>query len=625
MTELTLDQVLWQSCQQHAQRVAMREKLGDTWEAVTYGQMAQKARRIAAGILHHGIEPGSHIALLAPPGSSWVTTYFGILAAGCVVVPVDKDLKKAELAHVIRDSEACLIFCTESYLETVLEARHEVDCLQSVVLIQSQMRPRQQEEAAAALEKLVGQWQQLVQEFQLPEERIRDLEDRANSVLQLLTSQEQTPAHNKKSKHLFSLRRKLYQKISSGEPVHYLEAFSVDQELPPTQRRPADAAMLLYTSGTTGRAKGAVLSHANITSNIAEIVTLFGLDEHTHTLSFLPINHVFEQVPGILLPLAIGGSISFAQSIKKLGENLAEIQPTFFLGVPAVYRMFYDRLRKQLTRSPLTRSLAALPGAKFFLAAKVRARLGAKTIFVSGGAALDKEVARGLRQWGINLYQGYGITETSPVIAVERLDAQQEGTVGLPLPSVEVAIHHPNKDGVGEIWVKGPNVMQGYYRSPEASAEVLTDGWYHTGDMGYVDPRGFLTICGRVKNLIVTPNGKNVYPEEVEQEILKSVYIQEVMVYGHKLSASSEEVHASIYPDHEALDQYALDHGQRHLSQSQIESLLREEVQQCGRQLADYKRVKKFTVREDEFPKTTTRKIKRFAVEAQIEAESGSE
>jgi long-chain acyl-CoA synthetase len=223
---------------------------------------------------------------------------------------------------------------------------------------------------------------------------------------------------------------------------------------------------------------------------------------------------------------------------------------------------------------------------------------------------------------GIIVYQGYGITETSPVITAERPDQRKLGTVGIPTPGVEVRIHEPNEEGVGEIWTKGPNVMVGSYNNLQATAELLTDGWYHTGDLGRLDSDGMLVICGRLKNVIVTANGKNVYPEEIEIELLHSPYIAEVMVYGHKVNGTAEEVYAIIHPNQEAIDRYGQEHGLAPMTERQVEDLIREEVLQAGRNLADYKRIRKFTLREDEFPKTTTRKIKRFAVEARIDTQS---
>ncbi|MBE0502353.1 MAG: AMP-binding protein, partial [Desulfuromonadales bacterium] len=384
------------------------------------------------------------------------------------------------------------------------------------------------------------------------------------------------------------------------------------------KRHADETAILLYTSGTTGQSKGAMLSHNNIVSNIIAAKHHFRLDSSMATLSFLPINHVFEQVCGVLLPLSLGGKVTFAESLKKIGENLFEIKPTFFLGVPAVFRLFLDRIRRNIQAKSLSRILYKLPLANAIVRKKVQQSFGEGTVFVSGGAALDPAVANGLKSFGLTIYQGYGITETSPVIAAESPTHVCTGTVGIPIEHVQVRIDDPNSEGVGEIVVKGPNVMQGYYKRPEATAEVLVDGWYHTGDLGRYDSDDNLVICGRVKNLIVTPNGKNVYPEEIENELMNSPLIAEAMIYGHKVDAHSEEVYAVIYPDPDALEKYRQEHGDKPLTPEEIESIIRDEILAAGKNLADYKRIKKFTLRDDEFPKTTTRKIKRFVVEAEI-------
>jgi long-chain acyl-CoA synthetase len=404
--------------------------------------------------------------------------------------------------------------------------------------------------------------------------------------------------------------------------IDVLADFQKEGLPPQISRQPGEAAVILYTSGTTGRSKGAMLSHANIVSNIRAAIPIFRIDERMHTLSFLPINHVFEQVCGILLPLTVGGTITFAESLKKLGENLVEVRPNFLLGVPAVFRLLNDRLHKNIQGRLLSRTLFTLPFTRPLVTRKVRETLGGAPTFVSGGAALDPLVAQGLTELGITIYQGYGITETSPVISAEHAGAQRPGSVGLPFPGVDVRIDQPGEEGVGEIWVKGPNVMLGYFNNPVATAEVLTDGWYHTGDLGRIDADGMLYICGRVKNLIVTANGKNVYPEEIENELLHSPFIAEVMVYGHKVSATSEEVYAMIFPNQEAIDWHAQEHGLAPMSMAAVEALIRDEILKIGRNLADYKRIRKFTLRDDEFPKTTTRKIKRFAVEARIDTAS---
>lgn len=606
------------SCRIHSDRVALREKVAGTWTGLSYADLWSRVRTLAAGLREHGFAPGAHAAILAPSSPRWVLAYLAILHAEGVVVPVDKEFKAGELRHVLGDSEASLVFTTPSYLESLSELRESLPRLERVVLLEDlpdESPPRR--ELAQAMDALLDEWQRLRRDLELPDARSRVLEDLANRVCQLLAPHPPGIAHLPAAGGRiipFCTRRK------SPQPLCLL---TFDELLDGT---PADApeispdrtAVILYTSGTTGRSKGAMLSHGNIVSNIQSTAELFQLDANTHTLSFLPINHVFEQVCGILLPLSLGGCVSFAESLKKLGENLTEVKPTCFLGVPALYRIFFDRIMKGIQGNALSRILFALPFTRPLVAAKVRNSFGHNTLFVSGGAALDPEIARGFQSLGLKLVQGYGITETAPVICAEPPDAPRIGTVGVPLRDVQVRIDQPNGEGVGEILVRGPNVMRGYYNNPEATDEVLTAGWYRTGDLGSLDGDGYLTIRGRARNLIVTPNGKNVYPEEVELELLKSPYIAEVMVYGHKLSASAEEVHALIYPDADALEGLARSRNETALSEHEVEELFRREVMAAGKQLADYKRVKKFTLREDEFPKTTTRKIKRFAVEARI-------
>lgn len=610
----TIDSMLRDSCLAHPTKPALREKVSGSWRETSYADLWADARQVAAGLQHLELQNGAHVALLAPSSSRWVVAYFGALLAGAVVVPVDKELKAVELKHLLGDCGARLIFTTRGYLDTLLEIKDDLPALEYLVLIeQRQGYSARHRETAFAIGRLVEEWRQLCRELELPTEKTTPLEKLAGEVCRLVMPVE-SPLPREDARDAF--------RPKPDHPPRLLDFEDFRRMEPPAahSRTARDVAVILYTSGTTGRSKGAMLSHANILANIRGACRLFQLDETMHTLSFLPINHVFEQVCGILLPLSLGGKVSFAESLKKLGDNLTEVRPSFFLGVPAVYRVFYDRIMKNVRAKAISRALLAFPPTRPVISAKIRKRLGEHTKFISGGAALDPEIARGFGSFGVRILQGYGITETAPVISAEPPEAPRIGTVGLPLEDVQVRIHEPNGDGIGEILVRGPNVMLGYYNNPEATAEVLIDGWYHTGDLGHLAADGYLTIRGRAKNLIVTPNGKNVYPEELEIELLKSPYIAEVMVYGHRVSASAEEVHAMIYPDFDAIDAHVREQARAPLSEAELEELIRGEVQAIGKRLADYKRVRKFTLREEEFPKTTTRKIKRFAVEARIPA-----
>lgn len=610
----TIDQLIANSCQLNADRVALKKKVGGQWQPTSYRQLWEMASKAASGLTGKKLKTGEHAALIASASPQWIAAYLGILRSGGVAVPIDKELKASELRHVLSDSEARVLFTEQAYLETIQEILDDLPRLEKIILLDTDLDFPSEE---GVIEELVDTWKNLVNRFNIPEEDATSLEALARKAQRTLAGTQDHPHRRKADIDYFAPQRANLAKLAkSGRLISFAD-LDANREIPKNSRTPDDTAVILYTSGTTGQSKGAMLSHANIVSNILGAVQHFNLGRDMSTLSFLPINHVFEQVCGILLPLSLGGHISFAESIKKLGENLAEVKPSFLLGVPAVYRLVLDRIYRKINSQPLSRLLFGNALTRPIVAGKVRKSVGEKTTFVSGGAALDPAVAKGYMDLGLNLFQGYGITETSPVIAAECPTARKVGTVGVLFEGVQVRIDRPNAEGVGEIVVKGPNVMQGYYKRPEATAEVLQDGWYRTGDLGTL-VEGYLSISGRCKNLIVTPNGKNVYPEEVENELLKSPYIAEAMVYGHKLNATAEEVFAVIFPDQEQLDQYQREQKKPRMNPDEVEALIRVEVLNAGKQLADYKRVKKFTLREDEFPKTTTRKIKRYVVEPQI-------
>jgi long-chain acyl-CoA synthetase len=613
--------MLQESCHKHPAKAALRNKVAGRWNEVSYAQVWDTSDQIAAGLSAWGLAAGERAALLAQSSPAWVMAYLGILKSNAIAVPIDKDLKRGELRHIMADCGARVLFTEHQHLEILHDIASSLPALEKIVLLNH--TPTHNDQLSLPIEQalatLFNEWRRISREYRIADADVANFEAMAEGVHELITPAGATAEEEKKN--LFSRLLRSKDEEPALFDIEPLDLFRQPSQPPALQRQPCDPAVILYTSGTTGRSKGAMLSHANIASNVRAAVEAFELKPSMHTLSFLPINHVFEQVAGIILPLAVGGTVSFAESLRKLGDNLGEVKPNFLLGVPAVFRLLADRMTQKIHSQKLSKTLFAFGLTRPLVTRKVRESFGGNPVFISGGAALDPVIAATLMGLGLNVYQGYGITETSPVIAVETPKVKRLGTVGKPLPGIEVKIHEPNDDGVGEIWARGPNVMLGYYNNQEATDEVITDGWYHTGDLGRIDHDGLLSICGRVKNLIVTANGKNVYPEEVENEMLNSVFIAEIMVYGHKVDKTSEEVHAMIYPDQDELDRYADENALGQLDAQKVESIVRREILERGKNLADYKRIKRFTLRDDEFPKTTTRKIKRFVVEADIDTE----
>jgi len=615
----TIDQLIQTSCQRHPDKIALQYKNKGQWKTFSYSKLWDAVEKLAAGLRQLGIKEKSHIALLGKSSPRWVAAYLAILRAGCVAIPIDKELKSTELRYILNDSNSEAVFVGQPQLDTLLEVIDDLPQLKKIVSIDTPFAELTDlSDTAEAMENLSSLWKDLVKDLNIAPERRQPIEEAAAQAYSILTHQEDHSGKTKKpTNFLADSVMSRHRLLKEKRLFSYKDIFH-SIPLPETSCKADDRAVILYTSGTTGRSKGAMLSHRNIVSNIVAASQRFQVDDSMQTLSFLPINHVFEQVCGILLPLSLGGQVSFAESIKKLGDNLNEIKPSFLLGVPAVYRLLLDRIMKNINSKSSSRLLYNFPLTRKIVIAKIQQSLGGKTIFVSGGAALDPAVSAGFHSLGLNLLQGYGITETAPVISAESPFKSKPGTSGEALDGVEIQIDNPNSDGEGEIKVKGPNVMLGYYNNETATAEALVDGWYLTGDLGRIDEDNMLSICGRVKNLIVTPNGKNVYPEEIENQLLKSPYIAEIMVYGHKVGATAEEVYAVIFPDEEALFALAKEQNNGPMSATEIETLIRKEILAQGKVLADYKRVKKFTLREDEFPKTTTRKIKRYIVEPEI-------
>lgn len=575
LAQLTIPEMFDYSAQQYASSVAMRYFTQGRFPDLAYAELKQKVDNFARGLGKLGFSPGDKAALLSENRPAWGIAYLAILKLGGIAVPLDPQSKAPELGHIIRESGAKF---------AVVSAKFAFDLEEIVVNVPG-----------------------------------------FNTVIYLdglaATS---TPEPEEERKVRF--QGVSYHEVSSSAPEEDFKFPKVDPEA---------VATLIYTSGTTGQSKGVMLTHRNIMSDIAALHQAIKFYPTDNFLSVLPLHHTFECTCGFLTPLSGGAMVTYARSLKskELLEDIKRNNVTILLGVPLLFEKMLTGLLRAVEKKPASaralfktgftgvRMVKKLTGydagAQIFKGLRVKAGLSSLRFLISGGAPLPPEVAEGFTTLGVGFLQGYGLTETSPVLTLNPEDKPQAASIGKPLPGAEIKIMNPDENGIGELVVRGPMVLKGYYNNPQATAEVLRDGYFHTGDSGWVDEQGYYYIAGRIKDVIVTAAGKNVYPEEVEFALTRSPYILEALVLGSagrqadRKRVRGEEVWAIVVPDYEYFDQIAQERGLV-FDEAKIEATIKEEVSKGCAQIADYKRVKYFTIREEEFEKTSTRKIKRY-------------
>ncbi len=536
-------------------RVAIMERREGEFRKITYAEASDWARAISAFFTDIGIEAPTRVAILSKNRMEWGISYFGITYGGCIAVPIDPELKEKEITHILKFSNTKAIFTERCFLPTIKDLASKME-----------------------IEPIIT----------LDDSKELTLKEVIKKGLELLARKEEKEVEVKKD----------------------------------------DTASIIFTSGTTGVSKGVELTHHNFIYDTVQSEKLLNLIEDEVFLSVLPIHHTFEFTAGFLEPIMCGGKVVYARSLKskELLEDLKDSQTTLLLGVPLLFEKFYQGIRKGISeQNALKKGMVNLGlamgnlmrqikgrASKNILTSKVLEQAGMDSlrIMIAGAAALDPEVELGLKALGLNIVQGYGLTEASPIVTINPAVGSKAGSIGKPIPGVQLRIDKPNVEGIGEILVKGDNVMKGYYKNPEATREAIRDGWLYTGDMGYMDEDGFTFITGRKKSVIVTDGGKNIYPEEIEQILQRSDYIEEVLVTElFDREKNKTELTAIIYPNWERIDEYI---AEKDKDEFAINEILKKEVEEVNKGLASYKRVNSFKIREEEFPKTTTRKIKRY-------------
>ncbi len=534
----------------------LRNKDGVYYD-VSYKKLRHDVYYVGNSLVKAGYQR-SHIAVVGLNSYKWSVTYLAVTCSNNVIVPMDKELTADNMVDILLDSDSCAIFGDEKYISALYERKDK-----------------------------------------LPEGFKFYCFDETDIEGVILYDD------------FFEEGRQDYKK-----GVKALNDITLDPEA---------MVSLLFTSGTTGVSKGVCLSMANILgviNNIGGVVKVFPEDQ---LLSVLPIHHTYECTLGFLFILSCGACIAFCRGIRYITQDMAEIKPTIFITVPLMIEKFYARIMKKIGEKKGGSAIfgfgkAASSVGRAFGSKNVGRKLfnevienfgGRLRLLITGASALDPRVAEDFINMGIDIYIGYGLTECSPLVIGNHDKLMLPDSIGTPLPNVEARINEPDALGVGEIWIKGPMVMMGYYKNQEATDEVLTpDGWFKTGDLGIVDKHNCYKITGRCKNVIVTKNGKNIFPEEVEIYLNNNPFIEESMVYGQETENDETTVSAQIYPNYEQIKKNL---KRQEITQEEIREQIAQAIKEVNKKLPQYKKIMNFDIRENEFIKTTTQKIKRYA------------
>jgi long-chain acyl-CoA synthetase len=567
------------------QNVAVEIQRPEGTETYTYSELRRMAESFGAWLVTRGIEPGARIAILADNHPRWVGAYLGIIACGGTAVPLDTAYHADQVGKLLHDSGSSLLVCDSKHFEIAQRAVSGAEV--GLVLTDPGLRPDGRAWRAAPTQN----------------------GERAGTPV--------PPEHE----------------IPTQPEIDFDEIFGKGAEgFAPVPRGPEDLASLLYTSGTTADPKGVMLTHANLLAEAEAVFAWAHIGPEDAILGVLPLFHVLSQMANLLLPLVAGARAVFLSTLNttELLRALRERQITAFAVVPQFFYLIHERIFKEVqqrgvmvrTAFALMRRATALsrrfgfnPRRIFFR--RVHDLFGKRMrLLVTGGSRFDPKIAADFASLGIDVLQAYGLTETCGGAFVNPPDDNVIGSVGKPLKGMGARIVEPQSsdDGSpasGEVIIRGPIVMKGYWNRPDATADVLKDGWLYTGDLGYIDERGNLFITGRKKDVIILANGKNVYPEEIEAHYLQSPFIKEICVMGMEGTAGSEKLHAVIVPNFEMLRQRKVVNAKE---------VIRFDVESLSAKLASTKRITGYEIWQDDLPRTSTRKLKRFEIEKRVRA-----
>jgi long-chain acyl-CoA synthetase len=564
------------------ERPVLKHKINNQWVDISYDQLYANTENLALGLTSLGVKKGDKVSIISENRPEWVYSDMAILGIGAVDVPLYPISTSDTIEFILNNSESVAAIVSNRFqLNKVLKIRSNCKNLKFIIVFNSEDRGDEKDV------------------YTLAEIQARGIE------------------------------------FKNSNPRFFEEALNSTQE--------NDLCTIIYTSGTTGEPKGVMLTHKNIISNVRGAHELFDIGQTDIFLSFLPLCHIFERMAGYYTALSGGCIIAYAESIEKVASNMEDIKPTIMTAVPRLFERMYSKIKKNVESQPEKKqkifNWAVELGKEYQLAKKsgqpipiflnlkhkladklvfhkLREKTGGRLrFFISGGAALARELGIFFEAAGILVVEGYGLTESSPVIAVNRPNDYKFGTVGKVLPGVEVKIA---KDG--EILAHGPNIMQGYYKNKKETEETIKDGWLHTGDIGVFDAEGFLIITDRKKHLFKTSGGKYIAPTPIENMFLASKYIEQFVLIGDRRMFLS----ALIVPDYEALKEYAdanriqYDNVEELVQMKQIYEMLDKELDQFQKKLANFERVRKFAILDKPFSIETGELTPKLSVKRKV-------
>ncbi len=565
-------------------RFILKHKVEGKYVGITYDQMREETELFSLGLAYLGIKKDDKVAIIAENRPEWVYSDFAILGLGAIDVPLYPSLTADSVEFILNNSESKGVIVSNK--------------------------------------------------FQL--NKYLKIKDKCKSVKFIVILNEKDFEPNVKELYTFKDVQDLGKKFKKDHPNFFNESMDI--------AKPGDICTIIYTSGTTGEPKGVVLTHHNILSNVQAALECFPITKDDVFLSFLPLCHIFERMAGYYTAFSSGGTICYAESIETVAQNLTEVKPTIMTTVPRLFERIYSKIIKNVESQPEKKQKIfwwAIEVGRDFAKAKksksipfglsIKHKLADKLVFkklrektggnlrffISGGAALPRELGEFFEAVGILIIEGYGLTESSPVISANRIDDYKFGTVGKPMPGVQIKIAED-----GEILAKGPNIMQGYYKNKKETEATIKDGWLYTGDIGVIDQDGFLVITDRKKHLFKTSAGKYIAPTPIENIFLASKYIDQFVLIGDRRMFLT----ALIVPDFEALKEYADSHNIKYSSvedlakDDEIYKLLEKEMDQFQKKLANFERVRKFVMLDRPFTIesgeiTPSMKVKRKFIE----------